>query len=164
MLTSNVYNSLAAGPWSCSLPAVKTVNSCMGSLPALPGPAESFPPLPLWRLPRTHPPTGAASSPSTSPSSLGAKLLTLLPSAAPQMAMQACTPLCPHSARPRWTSTSSMCPALSLARSLMRARTKRTRWRTRPRANKVDQQSKLEVYLAVVKNGLSDPAFHYFVL
>lgn len=147
MPTSHVYNSLAAGPWSCSLPAVKTVNSCMGRLPALPGPAESFPPLLLWRLPRTRPPTGAASSPSTSPSSPGAKLLTWLPSAAPQMAMQACTPQCPHSARPRWTSTSSTCPALSRARSPMRARTKGTRWRKHPRANKVDQRSKASVYL-----------------
>lgn len=143
VLTSNVYNLLDAGPWSCSLPAVRIVNSYTGSLPALPGLAESFPPLLLWPSPRTHPPTAAASSPSTSPSSLGAKLLTWLPSAAPQTAMQACTPPCPHSARPRWTSTSSMCLAPSLARSLMRARTKRTRWRTPQCANKVGQRFQL---------------------
>lgn len=130
-------STLGAGPWSYSLPAVKTVNSCMGSRPAPPGPAESSPPLLLWLSPRTHPQTDGASSPSTSPSSLGARLLTWLPSAALQMAMQACTPPCPHSARPPWTSTNSTCPALSQAKSPTRERTRRTRWRTPRCANKV---------------------------
>lgn len=122
-------SSLDAGPWSYSLPAVRTVNSCMESLQAPPGPAESSPLLPLSLLPRIHPQTVGASSPSTSPSSLGAKLLTWLPSAVPQMAMQACTHLCPHSARPPWTSINSTCPALSQAKSLMRERIRRTRWK-----------------------------------
>lgn len=131
---------LDAGPWSYSLPAVRTVNSCMESLPAPPGPAESSPPHLLSLLPRIHPQTAGASSPSTSPLSLGAKLLTWLPSAAPQMAMQACTQPCPHSARPPWTSTNCTCPALSRAKSLMRARTRKTKWKIPQRANKVGQQ------------------------
>lgn len=122
-------SSLDAGPWSCSLPAARTVNSCMESLPAPPGPAESSPPHLLSLSPRIHPQTAGASSPSTSLSSLGAKLLTLLPSAAHQMAMQACTHPCPHSARPPWTSTNCTCPALPRAKSLMREKTRRTRWR-----------------------------------
>lgn len=133
-------SSLDAGPWSYSLPAVRTVNSCMESLPPPPGPAESSPHLLLSPSPRTHPQTAGASSPSTSPSSLGAKLLTWLPSAAPQMAMQACTHPCPHSARPLWISTNCMCPALLRAKSLMRERTRRTRWRIPPCPNKVGQQ------------------------
>lgn len=133
-------SSLNAGPLSYSLPAVRTVNSCMESLPAPPGPAESSPPLLLSLSPRIHPRTAGASSPSTSPSSLGAKLLTWLPSAAPQMAMQACTHPCPRSARPPWTSTNCTCPALSRAKSLMRGRTRRTRWRIPQCPNKVGHQ------------------------
>lgn len=133
--------SLDAGPWSYSLPAVRTVNSCMENLPAPPGPAESSPPLLLSLSPRIHPQTAGASSPSTSPSSLGAKLLTWLPSAAPQMAMQACTHPCPRSARPPWTSTNCTCPALSRAKSPMRERTRRTRWRIPQCPNKVGQQA-----------------------
>lgn len=133
-------SSLDAGPWSYSLPAVRTVNSCMESLPAPPGPAESSHLLLLSPSPRTHPQTAGASSPSTSPSSLGAKLLTWLPSAAPQTAMQACTHPCPLSARPPWISTNCMCPALSRTKSPMRERTRRTRWRIHPCANKVGQQ------------------------
>lgn len=139
-LTEVHISSLDAGPWSYSLPAVRTVNSCMESLPPPPGPAESSPHLLLSPSPRTHPQTVGASSPSTSPSSLGAKLLTWLPSAAPQMAMQACTHPCPHSARPLWTSTNCMCPAQLRAKSLMRERTRRTRWRTPRCPNKVGQQ------------------------
>lgn len=130
-------SSLDAGPWSYSLPAVRTVNSCMESLPAPPGPAESSPPLLLSLSPRTHPQTDGASSPSTSPSSLGAKLLTWLPSAAPQTAMQACTHQCPRSARPPWTSINSTCPAPSRAKSQMRGRTRRTRSKIPQCANKV---------------------------
>lgn len=135
-----LHISLDAGPWSYSLPVVRTVNSCMESLPPPQGPAESSPHLLHLPLPRIHPQTAGASSPSTSPSSLGAKLLTWLPSAAPQMAMQACTHPCPHSARPPWTSTNCMCPALLQAKSQMRERTKRIRWRTPQCPNKVGQQ------------------------
>ncbi len=133
-------SSLHAGPWSCFLPAVRTVNSCMESLPAPPGPAESSPRLLLSLSPRIHPQTAGVSSPSTSPSSLGAKLLTWPPSAAPQMAMQACTRPCPHSARPPWISTNCTCPALSRAKSLMRERTRKIRWRIPQCLNKVEQQ------------------------
>lgn len=111
----------------------------MERLRALPEQAGSFPPLLLLLLPKTHPPTADASSLSTSPSSLGAKLLTWLPSAAPPMAMQACIPPCHHSARLPWTSTSCTCPARSQARSLMRERTRKTRWKTHQCANKVGQ-------------------------
>lgn len=127
----------AAGHWSYSLPAVKTVNFCMVSHPAPPGLAESSPPLLLSPLPRIPPLTAGASSLSISPSSPGAKLLTWLPLAAPQMAMQACTPPCPHSARPPWTSTNSTCPARSRAKSQMRERTGRKRWTIPHHANKV---------------------------
>lgn len=133
-------SSLDAGPWSYFSPAVRTVNSCMESPPAPPGPAESSPRLLPSLLPRIHPQTAGVSSPSTSPSSLGAKLLTWPPSAAPQMAMQACTHPCPHSARPPWISTNCMCQALSQAKSLMRERTKRIRWRRPQRLNKVGHQ------------------------
>lgn len=133
-------SALDAGPWSYSLPAVRTVNSSMESLPPPQGPAESSPRLLLLPSPRTHPQTAGASSPSTSPSSLGAKLLTWLPSAALQTAMQACTHPCPHSARPPWTSTNCTCPALFQAKSLMRGRTRRTRQRIPLCPNKVGQQ------------------------
>lgn len=133
-------SSLDVGPWSYSLPAVRTVNSCMESLPAPPGPAESSPHRLLLLLPRIHLQTGGASSHWTSPSSPGAKLLTWLPWVAPQMAMQACTHQCPHSARPPWTSTNCTCPVLSQAKSLMMGRTRRTRWRTHQQPNKVNQQ------------------------
>lgn len=126
-----------AGHWSYSLPAVKIINFFMASHPAPPGLAESSPPLLLSLLPRTHPPTAVASSLSISPSSLGAKLLTWLPLAAPQMAMQACIPPCLHSARPPWTSTNCMCPAQSRAKSLMREKIRRKRWTTPRHANKV---------------------------
>lgn len=127
-----------AGPWSCSLPAVKTINCCSASPPPLRGRAGSFRRLLLSPSPRTPPQTAGASFPSTSPSSLGAKLLTWLPSAAPQTAMQACTRPCPHSARPPWTSTSCTCPARSPARSKTRARaTRRTGQKTAQFPNKV---------------------------
>lgn len=133
----NVFRS-DAGPWSYSLPAARTINSCSGSPPHPPGPAGSSRRLRPSPSPRTPPRTAGASSPSTSPSSPGAKLLTWLPSAAPQTAMQACTRPCPHSARPPWTSTSCTCPAPSPARSRTRARaTRRTRQKTAPRPNKV---------------------------
>lgn len=133
----NVFRS-DAGPWSYSLPAARTINSCSGSPPPPPGPAGSSPRLRPSPSPRTPPRTAGASSPSTSPSSPGAKLLTWLPSAAPQTAMQACTRPCPHSARPPWTSTNCTCPAPSPARSRTRARaTRRTRQKTAPRPNKV---------------------------
>lgn len=133
-----------AGPLSCSSPAVRTVNSCMESLPAPPGPAESSPPRLLWLSPKIPPQTAGASSPSTSPSSLGAKLLTWLPSAAPQTAMQACTRPCPRSARPPWTSINFMCPAPSRAKSLTRERTRKTRWMIPLCANKVGRQKPLQ--------------------
>ena len=119
------------------MPAVRTINSCMESLPAPPGPAESSPPRLLLPLPRTHPPIDAESSLSTFPSSPGAKLLTWLPSAAPQMAMQACIPPCPHSVRPPWTLTNSTCPVLSRAKSLMKEMIRRTRQRIPLCVNKV---------------------------
>lgn len=127
----------SAGPWSYSLQAARTANSCMETHPAPPGPVGSSRLLHLWLLPRTHPQIAGANSLSISPSSPGAKLLTLLPSAAPQMAMQACTPPCPHSARPPWTSTNSMCPVQSQAKYPMRVKTRRTRRRRPPCANKV---------------------------
>lgn len=127
-------------PWNCSLPATKTANSCTESHLAPPGLAESSPPRHLLLSPRTHLQTAAASSHSTFPSSPGAKLLTWLPLAAPQMAMQACIPLCPHSAKPHWTSTSFTCPALSPAKSPTRGRTRRKRWRTLLSASKVAWQ------------------------
>lgn len=137
-----LISSLDAGPWSYSLPAVRTVNFYMESLPAPPGPAESSPHPLLSPSPRIHPQTAGASSPSTSPSSLGAKLLTSLPSAAPQTAMQACTHPCHRSARPPWTSTNCMCPALSQAKSQTRERTRRTRRRTLRHPNKVGRRAR----------------------
>lgn len=136
-------SALVAGPWSYFLPAVRTVNSSMESLPPPQGPAESSPHLLLSPSPRTHPQTAGASSPSTSPSLLGAKLLTWLPSAAPQMAMQACTHPCPHSARPLWTSTNCMCRAPLQAKSLMRGRTRKTRQRIPLCPSKVSQQRQI---------------------
>lgn len=115
----------------------------MESLPAPPEPPGSSPPHLLSLLPRIYPQIAGGSSPSTSPSSLGAKLLTWLPSAAPPMAMQACTHPSPHSARPAWTSTNCTCPVPSLAKSLMRERTRRTRWRIHQWANKVGQQESI---------------------
>lgn len=127
-----------AGPWSCSLQAVRITNSCTESRQAPQGPAGNSPPLLPWPLRRTLLRTDGASSPSTSPSSPGAKLSTWLPWAAPPMAMQACTPPCPHSARPPWISTNYTCPARLPAKYPMRERTRKTRWR-RPRcANKVN--------------------------
>lgn len=122
-------SSIVPGHWSCSLPAVRTVNCCMESPQPPPEPAESSPHLLLSPSPKTHPQTVGASSPSTSRSSPGAKLSTWPPSAAPPMAMQACTPPCPPSARPPWTSTNCMCQVQLLARSQMRERTGRTRRR-----------------------------------
>lgn len=130
-------STLDAGPWNYSLPAVRTVNSFMERLPAPPGLAESSPPLHPLLLPRTHLQTAVASFLSTFPSSLGAKLLIWLPSAVPQMAMQACIPPCPHSAKPPWISTNSTCPVLSQAKSQTRERTRRTRWKIPQRANRV---------------------------
>lgn len=128
-----------ADPWSCSSPAVRTINSYMGSHPNPPGPAvSSLPPL-LWPSPRHRPPTAGVNSHSTSPSSLGERLWTWPPSAAPPMAMQACTPPCPPSARPHWTSTSYMSPVPSPARSLLRERARRTRQRRPLCLNKVSQ-------------------------
>lgn len=136
---TKIYASRSvAGPWSYFLPAVRTTSSCSGSPRRPPGPAGSSHRLPLWPSPRTPPRTAGASSPSTSPSSPGAKLLTWLPSAAPQTAMQACTRPCPHSARPPWTSTNCTCPPPSPARSRTRAKaTRRTRQKTAQCPNKV---------------------------
>lgn len=133
-------SSIVSGPWSCSLPAVRTANCCMENPRTPPEPAESSPLPLLWPSPKTHPQTAGASSPSTSPSSLGAKLLTWPPSAAPPMAMQACTPPCPPSARPAWTSTNCTCRVPSRARSPTRERTRRTRWRMPQCPSKVIQR------------------------
>lgn len=132
-----LYANFNTDPWSYSLPAVRTTNFYMERLQVLPEQAGSFRPLLLLLWPRTHLPTADASCHSTSPSSLGAKLLTWLPSAAPQMAMQACIPPCRRSAKPPWTSTSFTCPARSQARSLMRGKTRRTRWKTHQCVSKV---------------------------
>lgn len=123
-------SSTVPGHWSYSLPAARTVNCCMESPQPPPGPAGSSPHPLLSPSPRTHPRTVGASCPSTSPSSLGAKLSTWPHSAAPPTAMQTCTPPCPPSARPPWTSTNCMCQAQLRARSQTRERTGRTRWRT----------------------------------
>lgn len=122
-------SSVVSGLWSYSLPAVRTVNCCTESPQPPPEPAESSPRPLLSPSPKTHPPTAGASSPSTSPSSLGAKLSTWPPSAAPPMAMQACTPPCPPSVKPLWTSTNCTCQVRLRARSQMRERTGRTRRR-----------------------------------
>lgn len=140
LIEMNMSPPRDAGPWSCSLPAVRTISSCTERPPPPPGPAGSSHHLLPSPSPRTRPQTAGASSPSTSPSSLGAKLLTWLPSAAPQTAMQACTRPCPHSARPPWTSTSCTCPAPSRAKSPTRERTRRTRRKTAPRPNKVGRR------------------------
>lgn len=133
-------SSIVAGHWSYSLPAVRTVNCCMESPQPPLEPAESSPHPLLSPSPKTHPQTVGASCPSTSPSSLGAKLSTWPPSAAPPMAMQACTPPCPPSARPLWTSTNCMCQVQLRARSQMRERTGRTRWRILRCPSKVTQR------------------------
>lgn len=139
-LVETHISSVVPGHWSYSLPAVRTVNCCMESPQAPLEPAESSPHPLLSPSPKTHPQTVGASCPSTSPSSLGAKLSTWPPSAAPPMAMQACTPPCPPSARPPWTSTSCMCQVQLRARSQMRERTGRTRWRIRRCPSKVTQR------------------------
>lgn len=133
-------SSIVPGHWSYSLPAVKTVNCCMESPQAPPEPAGSSPHPLLSPSPKTHPQTVDASCPSTSPSSPGAKLSTWLPSAAPPTAMQACTPPCPPSARPPWTSTNCMCQVRLRARSQTRERTRRTRWRILRCPSKVAQR------------------------
>lgn len=135
--------SIVSGLWSYSSPAVRTVNCCTESPPPPPEPAESSPRPLLSPSPKTHPQTAGASSPSTSPSSLGAKLLTWPPSAAPPMAMQACTPPCPPSAKPPWTSTNCTCQVRSRARSQMRERTGRTRWRILQCPSKVNQRKQI---------------------
>lgn len=133
-------SSIVSDLWSYSLPAVRTVNCCTESLQPPPEPAESSPRHLLSPSPKTLPRTAGASCLSTSPSSLGAKLSTWPPSAAPPMAMQACTPPCPPSAKPPWTSTNCTCQVRLRARSQMRERTGRTRWRMLQRPSKVNQQ------------------------
>lgn len=139
-LVEMLISSIVPGHWSYSLPAVRTVNCCTESPQPPPEPAESSPHPPLSPSPKTPRQTVGASCPSTSPSSLGARLSTWPPSAAPPMAMQACTPPCPPSARPPWTSTNCMCQVQLRARSQMRERTGRTRWRILRRPSKVTQR------------------------